>query len=307
MATDEILRSYGDVSRVEDVGRMVEILTATEDLLYNAMEKVSAVDTVHNSLTDTLPSVGALSTDEGADYTANALTTPSRVTNIVEILSYQYQVSRTQQQIEHYHQQNELVRQRQKALKHWADCAEYTLLRSTLTSGASGTAPKMSGVMQMVSQASNVTAHSSGTTWVASILKGMMRLNWDVSNGDVATDVYMGSFLKNVSDDFTNKSTTVVTGGSQTSLTFAIDYFETGFGKVRLHPHRHIQVSGTDATGRVLGLNLSKCKVAQLKPTFIDTNLSRSGDYDKEAVVGKFTFECRNKLSNWIATGFDID
>lgn len=303
---DGILNTYGDVSRKEDVLGLIEILTATEKSIFNTLGKTKAIDMVHSTLTDTLETAGSNAVAEEADYTTKTLTTPPRLTNLVQIVAVQYTVSRTQQQIEHYHGQNELVRQRGKWMKAWHNSAEFDLVRSTLVSGVSGTIPKMKGILQAISKATNTSAHNSGTVWSASILKGIMKDNWDNSNGDVATDVYMGSFLKDKTDDFTNKTNVTYSSGNEKQIVNVVDVFETGFGRVRVHAHRYVQQS-SDATGRVLGINPDKLKIAILQKPFLDPGLSRLGDYDKEAIVGKLTLEVHNQDSNWFYTGFDKD
>jgi hypothetical protein len=308
MATDNILRTYGDSSAKEDVVlNAVEILTARETMIFNMLPKTTAVNTVHSYLTDTLSTAGSLAVSEAGDYSASALTTPSRLTNLVEIVAQPFAVSRTQQEIQHYHGQNELQRQTQKALMNWANAAEFDLVRSTLTSGASGTAPTMSGIIQATSKANNHTSHTSGTVWSASILDGLMKDNWDNSNGDVATDIFMGSFLRKATDGFTQKSNIVVNNpGGQTTIVRTVSTYETAFGTLRIHNHRYIQQSG-DATGRVLAIRPDKLAVAFLTRPYVDTGLSRGGDYDKRAVIGKMTLEVRNQNSNFFADGLDKD
>jgi len=287
MASDAILRSYGDVSAKEDVVMdAIEILTAKETQIFNMLGKGEAVNTVHSYLTDTLRTAASKAVAEGGDYTLSANSTPSRLTNLVEIVAVPFAVTRTQQDISHYHGQNELERQTSKALMDWGNAAEFDLVRSTLTSGASGTAPKLSGIVEAISKSTNTTAHNSGTVWDATILDGLMKDNWDNSNGDVATDVFMGSFLRKATDGFTQKSNTVVNNpGGQTKIVRTVTTYETAFGTLSIHTHRYVQQS-TDATGRILALRPEKLKVAFLKRPYIDTGLARSGDYDKRAIVG---------------------
>lgn len=308
MATDNILRTFGDVSAKEDVVlNAVEILTARETQIFNMLGKTTAINTVHSYLTDTLDTAASLAVAEGADYSATALTTPSRLTNIVEIVAKNFKVSRTQQDISHYHGQDELSRQTEKALMDWGNAAEFDLVRSTLTSGVSGTAPTLSGIIEATSKSTNHTSHNSGTVWDATILDGLMKDNWDNSNGDVATDLFMGSFLRKATDGFTQKSNVVVNNpGGQTTIVRTVSTYETAFGTLRVHTHRYVQQSG-DATGRVLALRPEKLKVAFLSKPMIDTGLARSGDYDNRAVVGKFTLEVHNQDSNWFADGLDKD
>lgn len=308
MASDAILRTYGDVSAKEDVVlNAVEILTARETQIFNMLGKTSAINTIHSYLVDTLATAASLAVEEAADYTAVANSTPTRLTNLVEIVAKNFKVSRTQQSISHYHGEDELTRQTQKALMDWGNAAEFDLVRSTLVSGVSGTVPKMMGIIAAISKSTNTTVHTSGTLWSASILDGLMKLNWENSNGDVATDLFLGSFLRAATDNFTQKSNVVVNNpGGQTQIVRTITTYETAFGTLRIHTHRYLQQS-SDATGRVLAIRPEKLKIAFLEKPRIDTGLQRGGDYDNRAVIGKFTLETRNQDSNWFASGFKKD
>lgn len=211
MASDSILRTYGDVSAKEDVVKnAIEILTAKETQIYNKLGKTIAINTIHSYLVDTLLTAGSLAVGEAEDYTASVLSTPTRLTNIVEIVAKNFKVSRTQQDIQHYQGENELSRQTNKAMLDWANAAEFDLLRSTLTSGVSGTAPKLSGIIEAISLAANHTSHTSGTVWAASILDALIMNSWVNSNGDVPTEIYVGAILRRNTDYFTQKTNVVV-------------------------------------------------------------------------------------------------
>jgi hypothetical protein len=304
MAADNIERSYGDSSRKEDVVlNAIEILTARETQIFNMLGKTEAIDTVHSYLTDTLETAASAAVAESGDYTAGALTTPTRLTNIVENVAKPFKVSRTQQRIEHYHGKNELERQTEKALMNWANSAEFDLVRGTLTSGASGTAPTMSGIIEATSKSTNHTSHTSAVAWSASILDGLMQDNWSNSNGDVATDLFLGAALRADTDAFTQKTNMVVNAPGATTILRTVSSYETAFGTLMVHKHRFVQQAG-DATARALAINPEKLKVSFLEKPFIDTGLARSGDYDFRAVVGKFTLEVRNQDSCWYADGF---
>ena len=285
---------------------LVEILTAEETMISSMLGKTRAIDAVHHTLVDTLESVQSNAVAEGADYTMKTRTTPTRLSNIVEQVAVPFSVTRTQQAIDHYHGTDELTRQETKALKEYGNSVEFDLLRSTLVSGASGTTPKMEGIIAHISKSTNTTAQTSGVAWSASILKGLMKANWENSNGEVATDIFMGSYLKDKTDDFTNKTNVTYTSGDQKSIVNVVDVFETGFGRVRVHKHRYINISGTDATGRVLGIRPEMHKVAYLELPYVDRDLARSGPYDKRAVTGSMTLETRNQDSNFFASGYSI-
>jgi hypothetical protein len=164
----------------------------------------------------------------------------------------------------------------------------------------------MDGIIYGISKSTNTTVQSSGTTWSASILKGLMKANWENGNGEVATDVYMGAFLKDVTDSFTNKSTIVNTGVNVKEIIDVVDVLESGFGKVAIHKHRYIQQS-SDATGRVLAIRPEKLKIAMLQAPQIDTDLARSGDYDRllsslSVMIGAKFSKFRENLRETMAT-----
>ena len=240
---------------------------------------------------------------EEADYVNLERTSPSLVANIVEIVAVPFRVDNTAAQVQYYHGENELARQTTKALAEWGNAVEFDLVRSTLTSGTSGTVPKMDGIVRGISKSTNYTLETSGTAFSASILRGLMKNSWDNSNGDVATDIFVGSYLSDKIDEFTNKANVVITGENVRTVINALDVFETGLGKVAKHTHRYVQQSD-DANTRILGVRPEKLRIAYLQRPFIDTGLSRSGDYEARAVVGKLTLEILNKDSNFFADGY---
>lgn len=130
-----------------------------------------------------------------------------------------------------------------------------------------------------------------------------MKNNMDTSNGDVATDLFAGSYLRNAIDQFTQKSNTLVQVDAKNIMN-TVDIISTSFGRLSVHYHRYLQQSG-DVSGRLLAVRPEKLKLAYLRRPFVDTTLQRAGDYDFRAVVGDMTLEVKNKQSNWYANGFD--
>lgn len=304
MAIANTLLTYGDVSRKEDVVlNAVEILTATENTVMRLLGKTEAIDTVHSFLVDTLATPGTLATAMGTDVSLAALTTPTRLSNIVEQVEYGFQVAKQQEVVQHYHGQNETERQTSKGLMNWGNAAEYDLVRSTLVSGLSGTTAKMNGVIAAISKSTNTTAHTSGTVFSATILDGLMQDNWSNSNGDVATDLLVGGVMRRVIDSFTQKSNIVVNNPSSAmTIVKTVSTYETAFGTLSIHKHRYVQDSA-DATGRVLGIRPEKLKIAYLYKPYIK-DLAENGSYTKKMITGALTLEVNNQDSNFFASGF---
>lgn len=298
------LLTYGDVSRKEDVVlNAVELLTAEENAVLTKLGKTSAIDTVHSHLVDTLQTAGSKAVAMNIDFTLSAQTTPTRLTNLVQEVAEAIQVARPQEKVAHYFGQNMTEYQTTKALKNWGNAVEFDLVRSTLVSGLSGTTAKMNGIIAAISKSTNTTAHTSGTVFSASILDGLMTDNWTNSNGDVATDLFVGGIMRRVIDNFVQKSNVVVNTPGISTIVRTVSSYETSMGTLMVTKHRYVDIQGTDATCRVLGVRPEKLKIAYLdKPMIKD--LAENGAYTKKAVYGSMTLEVRNQDSNFFASGF---
>lgn len=298
------LLTYGDVSRKEDVVlNAVELLTAEENTVLTKLGKTTAMDTVHYFLVDTLQTAASKAVAMNTDFSLSAQTTPTRLTNIVEEIAEAIQVARPQEKVAHYQGSNMTEYQTTKALKNWGNAAEFDLVRSTLVSGLSGTIAKMNGIIAAISKSTNTTVHTSGTIFSASILDGIMADNWNNSNGDVVTDVFVGGIMRRVIDNFVQKSNVVVNTPAVTQIVKTVVSYETSMGTIMITKHRYVDIQGTDATCRVLGVRPEKLKIAYLDKPFIK-DLSENGAYTKKAVYGSMTLEVRNQDSNFFISGF---
>ena len=159
------------------------------------------------------------------------------------------------------------------------------------------------GIIEAVSLSTNHTSQTSGTAWAASILDALIMNSWISSNGEVPTELYMGAIMRKNTDQFTQKSNVVVNNpAGQAEIVKTVSTYTTAFSTMGVNTHRYVQQSA-DTTGRVLGLNTEKLKVAQLRAPYISTDLARLGDYDNYAVVGKFTLEVLNQNTQFYCDG----
>lgn len=304
MAIDNYQRTYDDTaSRKESVLDMIENLSALEDWLLTSLPKSRAGNTVHSNITDDLRTVASRAVAEAVDATLLATTAPDRVTNLTEIIAIPFAVSGTQRAVDHYGFEDAFSYEAMKAMKDWRNAAEFDLVRSTQVSGASGTAPKMGGIIAKIT--TNSTAHNSGTTFSESIMNGLLQANWDNSNGEVSTDFFVGAYMKRKISGFAGRSgSTVVTKDMVTAVN-TVDFYISDFGEHRVHLHRYVFVSGTDATQRFLAIRPDKWAVAWLREPVLQ-ELSKTGDSDKGQVIGELTLEARNEKTAVYANGFHL-
>lgn len=296
--------TYGDTSIAEDVLDMVEQLSPTEDTLFRTLGKSVATSTVHQWLVDTLATTAAAG-EEASQFSASALNNPSRSTNIVEKIDLDFGVSDTERAVDHYGFADRFAYEQEKALKSWRNKAEADLLRSSLVSGASGAAPQMIGIINAIS--TNVTAYASGTVLNQSILDFWLSKGWDNGNGEPVTDIYVGAFMKRRISGFSGRSGTqfVIPADSERLITTTAGYV-SDFGDTNIHLHRYMakDYSGSaDATGRVLGINASKFKIAYLITPRVEMYGKRGSTTDARA-TGSLTLESLNERTSFFTSGF---
>src|SRR4029077_1358860 len=179
MAQTAVLQTYGDLTiKTDIVLDSVEIISSREDGIFAMLGKTNAIAMIHSYPVDTLLTPASQAVEQGQDFTYLARTTPTLLTNIVEEIAIPIRVTRPQIAVQHYHGQNELDRQLAKGLMEFTNAVEFDLVRGTQTSGISGTAQTMSGIIVAISKSTNTTAQTSGTVFSASILDGLMQTNW---------------------------------------------------------------------------------------------------------------------------------
>lgn len=304
MATDNLLRSFGDTSIAEDVLDLVEMLSPAEDTLFRALGKSTATSTIHQWLVDTLAN-NAAAGEEAAAFSASALNNPTRSTNLTENVNYDFGVSDVQRKVDHYGFEDRFAYEQQKAMKAWRNFAEQELLRGSLVSGASGTAPQMAGIINCIS--TNATAHTSGTIFNQSHLDGLLGLAWTNGNGEAVSDVYVGQLMKRRISSFSGRSgTQFVLPADDKQLVTTTAGYTSDFGDLQVHLHRYMDnnISGTtDATCRVLGIVASKFKIAYLIPPKVDVYGKRGSTTDGR-VTGSLTLESINERTSFFASGF---
>jgi hypothetical protein len=294
------LLSYGDTSVKESVLEMITLLTAEEDFFLNSLARDSAVSTVHSVQTDTLLTAASLAVAEGSQASLSTLSAPSRVTNLMEIVRKDYAVSGTQRAVSHYGFGDQFAYQTQKALKDWANAAEFDIVRSTLVSGVSGTAPKMNGIIAAIS--TNLTAQTSGTVFAESIFNGLIGLTWENSNGNVAGDIFGGSSIKQDISGFAGRTGSQTITKDMTTAVKSIDFYISDYGSHRIHLHRYVQQSG-DATDRLLGVNMDSWALAFLREPRVE-DLAKTGDTTRAMIVGELTVEPKNETTSFFASGY---
>lgn len=287
--------SYDNNAQREDLLDLITNIYPTETQLVSGLGQTTADSIRHEWLTDTLDTPGANAAVEGADATYRTLTQPTRLINYTQILTKAYRVSGTDRTGDKAKIDDRLTYERGKALRSWKNDFEYAAMRGTLVCGTGSAARSMKGVKKWLS-GNNYTS-MSGTSMTESNLNDWFQNVWD--DGVEVNAIYAPMYLKRKISNFTANSTKNVNAVDR-RLVNAVDIYQADAAQmVKLFPHRYVTVSG-DTNYDLVGINEDFFKLSFYRKPKTEP-LAKTGDADKEWVIGEVTMECRHQDAGfWI-------
>ena len=238
---------------------------------------------------------------EGAAATYSDLTQPSRRTNVTQIITQTFRVTGTESDVNVAGMGDAFEYQKAKALKTWKNQQEYALVRSALTSGASGSGQTMIGIEAVVT--SHYTARLSGTSLSETEFNAMVYdVASDVGQDDVFDMILTTLQLRQKISTFTAGSTKNV-DASDKRLTRPVAVYESDFGVHKIFGHKDVYSSNATPGPKVLGLREDKWRIAYLrKPKYVE--LAIDGDRKNGMIVGEMTLEYLAERANALRSGY---
>lgn len=295
-----MLITYDEAGRREDLLDLITDVSPDDNPLTTMLGTTVAMNTLHEWLTDYIARPTSVTyVPEGADFTYDALTTPTRVNNITAIIRRTFQVSGTHTAVKVAGQADPFEYQAARALRQWKMDAEYTLVNGARASGASGTARQMSGLANVITTLA--TARNSGTSLSETEFQDMVQDSWNQAGSEYVFDLVLVPFgLKRKIDGFTAGATKLV-DASDKKLTAPVAVYETSGGAHRIMAHRDVLASAGSVT--FVGLKEDFYKVAYLRRP--ERQLVPSvGDNKKGAILGEFTLQWGAERSSVLRTGY---
>lgn len=297
------LQTYDDKARREDLLDIIADVSPDDNPLATMLATTSASQTTHEWLEDYIARpVSNTGTVEGAAATYEDLTQPSRRTNVTQIIRETFRVSGTEKEVNVAGMGDPYEYQKAKALRRWKNRLEFALVRSSLGSGASGTAQTMIGIEAVVT--SHYTARNSGTSLSETEFNSMVYdVAVDVGSEDVFDVVLTTLQLRQKISTFTAGSTRYV-DASDKRLTRKVMVYESDFGVHRIFGHKDVYASAATPGPKVLGLNESKWRIAYLRRPK-EVSLAKDGDRDNGMIIGEATLEYLAERANALRSGYN--
>lgn len=242
-------------------------------------------------LTDSLRAAADNAFEEGAAATDKTLTTPSRSYAIVQNLQEHYHVSGRQQSVNHAGMANMLSYQGVKAMKQWRQDLERALVLGTAVSGASGTAPKMDGILAKLVAGSTATK-SSGTTLSEAVFNDLLSLAYSYNVN--LREVYGNMYVKRTVNGFSTNITRNIDAAARRQVNL-VDVYDSEVGTVALFKERNFpQAASKTVYGNdFVAIDPDYFQVGWLRPPR-EYTLGKDGDRERRLIVGEATLIVRS-------------
>lgn len=295
------LQTYQDTSRKEDVSEAMMMLDITTTQMYSGFTKNNAYNTLHEWQVAETAAAADNAAVEGADFSSDTSTQPTRAVNYTQIFTKQPQVSDTEESVNHYGMKSAMSYQVALKMKEMKNDIELAIVRGTGASGNATVARRLNGVMAWIT--TNATAFNSGTTLTENILNDFLQLTWN--NGGEVDEIYVGAALKRRISTFTGGNTKFLQAEDK-RLVSSIDVYESDFGVHKIFKHRHVQVAA-DTTGNLLLIDSKRWKVSHLSGRAPFTrDIAKVGDSTRKQLIAELTIECHQQKANAKLSGLLI-
>ena len=296
--------TYSAIGNVEDVSDIIYNVDPTETPFVSMIDRVKAINTLHEWQTDVLDAASATNAQlQGDAYSAASTTATVRKSNNTQISNKQPRVTGTQRAVKHYGRGDELEYQLVKAGKALKNDIESTLLaNNTKVTGNSTTAPECAGYESWVesnesrgsggSSAGSGTAATDGTqrAFTEAQLKTVLQSCWD--NGGNPDCIIVGGFNKQTISAFSGNATRFDKSEDK-KLYASVDVYVSDFGDLNIVPCRHGRARSA------LVVQKEYWALAELRP-IERVKVAKTGDSDAEVLQCEYTLEARNEKSSGI-------
>ena len=299
MAAPNGVITYQDASRREDLLSIIADISPNETPILTMAKERSAKQTLHEwaDYYETAPSAVSKSI-EGNDATFADLSTPTRKNNVCQIVTENFAVSETELAVDTVTPQDAYNMQKGFAMRRWKNKFEYSLLRATKASGASGVEREMGGLLQFATVEGKTTVRASGTSLSSTEFGDMVQDSYDVTDSAIVDLILATAKTKRDISKFTASNTRNI-AASDKRLVDSITVYESDFGIHEIMTHRYMP------TNSISGVKKSNLGTAWLrKPKHVE--LAKTGDSMKGQIVGEGTLEVMSARAVTFRSGYNL-
>lgn len=299
----DIILTYDDNSRIDDVMEFIIGLTPTKTPLFSSLKKEKAKDVVHHWQEQSLTTQQDNAVIEGAAFGSPQHDQPGRVQNLTQIFEKVYEVSSSDQWVDQYGIENQYVKQEMDSLKKIATDIELAIVRGSLSSGTGSAARRMGGFENFIT--SVATTVNSGVKLTESAFNDFLQAIYD--NGGEVDEVYTNSSLKRIISAF-NGGATPEKDMKDRRVSNIVTMYESDFGTQTIFISRYVgKTANSDST--VLFVDTSKNYLAVGEPVHVlsDEEVAQTKHGKMGVIRGELTLAPQAEKHQAVAKGFSHD
>lgn len=269
----------------------------------NLGQAPAALNTLHQwTVYNTARPTSVTATIEGSVPTYGDLTSPTRTTNITEIVSEPVRVSGTMRAIATATGEDPYVFQKTQAFKRLKADMEYITINGVRASGASGVAGALAGISGMIS--TNLTARASGTSFTETELNDMMQDSWTQVGSEYIADIIVCPMVisRRISG-FTSNLTRFI-DAKEKRLSSQVRVYDAQVGQsVLIIPHKDVNAAAGTLTVYALREELWKYSFLKGREPLYE-ELAKDGDRSNGQYITEFTVVGFAQRSSAARTGY---
>lgn len=232
---------YSDASVAVDVSDIIYQITPVDTPLYNAIPDKDSSGPWHQWARRELTTRASNTAPEGFTYDfSGAMTTPTYLGNVQQIVYKQVRVSNSEQAFAHYSITDSFGDQMALRMTEYKTDIEHALWSATLATGTATTANRqMQGIVEAMY--SGITCMTGGKanqfSLSETVFNDMIQYGWDL--GSEYRDVFCGGFMKRVISSYAGSGTRYL-AADDNRLTKTISEYDSDFFSVKIHLSRDI-------------------------------------------------------------------
>ena len=241
---------------------------------------------------------------QGDENSFSDLTLPTMRDNLTQIIKKPFAVTETEIVVNKVSPKDAYARELGYAMRRLKNSMEYSVIRGTKVSGASGVAAKMAGFINQVTGIGSSSLRPSGTSMTENEFNDQFNISWNATDSFVADLILLSGKLKRDVSLFTAGNTRNVAAGDK-RLVRAISVYESDFGIHEIRAHKDMPASSTGTGHGMLMLRKELCKIGYLRPPKHVPN-AVTGDNKKGHVVTELTAVAHSSRSHVYKGGYRL-
>ena len=289
------LVTYNDTARPEDLMTVVTNVSPDKTPLLSRLARgADAKQTLHEYKVDTFAAGADNANVEGAAFSSDTLSAPTRSSNITQIVRNDLEISGTEQVVS---DPNQLPYQVSKNLVEHALDLEHAMMAGSQASGETDGARRMTGVINALT--TNATTQASNATLTEDGYNDLLELVYD-STDQFPNMVFVGAKLKRTISGFTTSNTRNIDAAAGRVQNF-VSVYEGDFGVQEIMTHRDVPSA---ASGRsIVGINTDYHRISYLRPTQV-VDIAKVGDSDRKMLLTEATMEHTGEATGFVSNGY---